>query len=71
MLISTTCGLGSYGTIFGMITFFQLIGTATGPVVAGFMYDAMNTYYWAFFTFLIITALSIPAVLAVRRPKSA
>ena len=69
MLISTTCGLASYGAIFGMITCFQLIGTATGPVVAGFMYDAMNTYYWAFCIFLAITAVSIPAILAVRRPK--
>jgi MFS family permease len=70
MLISTTFGLTSYGAIFGMITLFQLIGTATGPVVAGYMYDAMNTYQWAFFTFLALTAVAIPAILAVRRPKS-
>jgi MFS family permease len=69
MLISTTFGLSSYGSIFGMITLFQLIGTATGPLVAGYMYDAMNTYYWAFSTFLALTAVSIPAILAVRRPK--
>ena len=70
MLISTTFGLSSYGAIFGMITLFQLVGTAAGPFVAGYMYDAMHTYYWAFFTFLVLTVVAIPAILAVRRPKS-
>ena len=68
MLISKTFGLASYGAVFGMITLFQLIGTAIGPLAAGYMYDVTNTYRWAFFTFLALTALAIPAILAVRRP---
>lgn len=69
MLISTTFGLSSYGAIFGMITLFQLVGTAAGPLVAGYIYDVMHTYYWAFFTFLVLTAVAIPAILAVRRTE--
>jgi len=70
MLISTNFGLASYGAIFGMINLAQSIGTATGPLMAGFMYDAMNTYHEAFIIFLILYIVAIPAILAVRRPKS-
>ncbi|MFC2016962.1 MFS transporter [Chloroflexota bacterium] len=70
MLISTNFGLASYGAIFGIITLAQNIGTATGPLMAGYMYDAMNTYHWAFLIFLALYTAAIPAILAVRRPKS-
>ncbi len=70
MLISTNFGLASYGALFGTVTLVQNIGTATGPLMAGYMYDAMNTYHWAFIIFLALYAVAVPAVLAVRRPKS-
>lgn len=70
MLISTNFGLASYGAIFGIITLVQSIGGATGPLMAGYMYDAMNTYDWAFIIFLALCAVAISTILAVRRPKS-
>jgi len=70
MLISTNFGLASYGAVFGMIYLSNCIGSAIGPLMAGYMYDAMNTYHWAFIIFLILYAVAIPAILAVRRPKS-
>lgn len=70
MLVSDNFGFVSYGAIFGIIMFVQSIGVALGPIVAGYMYDSMNTYYWAFITFLILYAVSALSVLAVRRPKS-
>jgi len=70
MLISTNFGLASYGAIFGFVTLIREIGTATGPLMAGYMYDAMNTYSWVFIIFLALYAIAMPAVLAVRRPKS-
>ena len=70
ILVSTNFGLASYSTIFGMITLARSIGTATGPLMAGYMYDSMNTYHWAFFAFLALYAIAPPIILAVRSPKS-
>ncbi|MFC2032600.1 MFS transporter [Chloroflexota bacterium] len=69
MLISRNFGLGSYGTIFGMLMLTHSLSTALGPLAAGFMYDAMQTYYWVFIMFLTLFTISIPSMLAVRRPK--
>jgi len=70
ILVSTNFGLVSYGTIFGMVTLAQSLGLATGPLMAGYMYDAMGTYHWAFIIFMALYTVAVPAVLAVRRPKS-
>jgi MFS family permease len=70
MLISRNFGLASYGTIIGMVSLLQAIGGAAGPLLSGYMFDTTNTYYWTFIVFLCLYAVAIPAVLAVRRPKS-
>ena len=70
MLVSINFGLTSYGTIFGMISLMMAVGGAFGPLLAGYMYDTMNTYHWAFIIFLTLYAIAIPAVVLVRRPKS-
>ena len=69
MLTSTTFGLTDYGTIFGVVTLFLNTGAAAGPLMAGYMYDVMNTYQWAFIIFLVLYAISTPTILAVRQPK--
>ena len=68
MLTSYTFGLAAYGSIFGMLSFFQNLGAATGPLLAGFLYDSMNTYQWAFIIILAMVVLAIPLILMVRRP---
>ena len=70
MLVSRNFGLASYGTIIGMVSLLQAIGGAAGPLFSGYMFDTTNTYYWTFIVFLCLYAVAIPAVLAVRRPKS-
>ena len=70
MLTSTTFGLADYGTIFGVVTLFLNAGAATGPLMAGYMYDSMNNYLLAFIIFLALYVIAIPPMLAVRRPKS-
>ena len=70
MLTNINFGLTSYGAILGMISLVQCIGGAVGPLFGGYIYDTMNTYQWAFIIFLALYAIAIPAVLAVRRPKS-
>jgi MFS family permease len=71
MLTSTNFGMASYGAIFGAISFAQWTGNAVGPLVAGYMYDVMKTYHAAFIIFASLYLISIPAILAVRRPRPA
>lgn len=70
MLVSTNFGLSAYGTIFGIISFAMSIGAATGPLMAGYIFDAMGNYNWAFIIFIILYAIAIVAILPVRRPVS-
>lgn len=65
-ITSTRFGLANYGTIFGVVTLFIYIGTATGPLVAGYMYDSMNTYHWAFIIFTALFVIAIPTILVSR-----
>ena len=69
MLTSTIFGLSSYGAIFGAQNLFLNIGVATGPLMSGFLYDIMNTYYWAFIIFIALYIVAIPAMLVLRSPK--
>jgi len=70
VLISTNFGLAAYGAIFGAVALFENTGTATGPLMAGYMYDAMGNYYWAFIILLALHAVALLTALMVRHPKS-
>ncbi len=69
ILVNINFGLLSYGAIFGMVSLAQGIGGALGPFFAGFLYDTMTTYRWAFTIFLVLFGVAIPLVLGVRRPR--
>ena len=69
MIVSTNFGLASYGAILGVLTLTQNLGAATGPLFAGYIYDTTNGYHWAFITFMVLYAIAMPTVLAVRRPE--
>jgi MFS family permease len=68
MLTSDTFGMASYGTLFGVLSLFQNFGGGTSPLLAGYLYDSMHTYHWAFILILAMVVLAIPLVLAVKRP---
>ncbi|MBN1152014.1 MAG: MFS transporter [Dehalococcoidia bacterium] len=70
MLVGRSFGLAFYGSVFGVVNLAQSIGTATGPLVAGVMFDNMGTYRWAFILFAALYGIAIPAVMLVRRPKA-
>ena len=70
LIISRTFGLTSYGAIFGMLSMGLNFGVAFGPTVAGYMYDAMQTYSGVFILLLVLLAIAITSMLSVRRPKA-
>jgi MFS family permease len=65
MLTSRTFGMAFYGSIFGMMSFFQCAGGATGPLIAGYSFDAHHSYQWGFIAILLCVVAAIPLVLAV------
>ena len=69
LLASTNFGLLAYGAIFGALNVTANTGTATGPLFAGLVFDATGTYYWVFATFALMYAVSIPALLLVKKPR--
>jgi MFS family permease len=70
MLVSTTFGMASYGTIFGLVILFLNVGVSFGPLTAGYIYDSTNSYSLAFIIFMTLGILAILAILCVRRPKA-
>jgi MFS family permease len=70
LLVSTNFGLYSYGTIFGALSTFHMVGAGTAPIVYGYLFDRVGSYQWAFIVTAILIALAIPVILAIRRPES-
>jgi sugar phosphate permease len=63
-------GLRAFGAIQGMIltvtTFFAFVG----PIMAGYMYDASESYRLAFVVLACGPALGIPLILTLQSPRS-
>jgi len=68
IMVSANFGLAYYGVIFGVVNLAQSLGTGSGPLLAGYLYDSMRTYHWAFVIFASLYAIALPAILMVRRP---
>ena len=70
MIVSRTFGLAYYGSVFGVLTMAMNFGVAFGPTIAGYMYDAMQTYFGVFILMLVLLVIAITAMLSVRRPQA-
>lgn len=66
-------GLRSYGEIFGYLMLFFTLGSATGPIIAGYIFDVTRSYNWAFTIFIGGFILAAIAILFARwaKPKTA
>ena len=61
-IIAENFGLKNLGAIFGKITFFGAIGSVTGPIVAGAIFDLTQSYYYAF---LLVGALALISIFSL------
>jgi MFS family permease len=68
MMVAQYYGRGSYGTINGFITPFQMLGLGLGPLVASISYDLSGSYDNAFFLFAAFFAIAAAALWFARRP---
>ena len=57
------------GTIRGLMSLVQLVGTAVGPIFAGWVYDVTGNYRFAFLAFASCCVVGVLCLLAARRPR--
>ncbi len=69
LLISNYFGLKYYGAIYGAANLFIMMGTALGPVIAGAIYDAVDSYRPVHIYALALAGIAIVAVALMRPPK--
>ncbi|SRR5579875_1272379 len=62
MLMAESFGLKTFGTLAGLIGIFGMLGTATGPLFAGRIFDVSGTYGGAFIlmSLLLMVAALLP-----------
>lgn len=70
ILLSGNFGLKYYGAILGMFTLVSGSLAAFGPQVASIVFDTTESYASIFWTFFALSALSVPLMLMMRRPKN-
>ena len=59
-------GMRSHGVLLGFVFFADTIGGATGPVLAGFIFDVTNSYNLAFLLCAVSGVINLILVLLLR-----
>jgi len=65
-LIAELFGLSSHGVIFGIIIFSGTIGGATGPLLAGRIFDVTGSYQLAFLVCAVVIVVALILSLLLR-----
>jgi MFS family permease len=69
-LITGECfGLKSFATVSGISGLFTMSGAAFGPMLAGFIYDATDSYRIAFTIFAILSILAMGVIYFAQPPE--
>ena len=66
LLIAESFGIASMGVIFGALGIAAMVGGAIGPIFAGGVYDATQSYHTAFIAFLVAQLVAAVAILNCR-----
>jgi sugar phosphate permease len=69
-MVANVFGMRSHGTILGLVFFCDTIGGATGPFLAGYIYDVSRSYSFAFLLRAILDIVNLAAILLLRPLKS-
>ena len=69
-LVAADChGLANFGSIFGAMTFFSILGAGVGPIVIAAMYESSGSYTSAFTLLIVITLISAACIYMARPSK--
>ena len=58
-IIAENFGLKNLGAVFGKITFFGAMGSVSGPIVAGAIFDYYQSYYYAFLLVGVLASICV------------
>ena len=70
LIVAEQFGLSSLGIILGAVTFSITIGEASGPIVAGHIFDITGSYNLAFLACAAISIIGIILSASLRPPSS-
>lgn len=65
-IIAEFFGMRSHGVLFGIVFFSGNVGSAIGPVLAGYIFDTTATYDWAFRTCVVMSILGFLLLLSLK-----
>ena len=65
-LVAWLFGVRSHGVLLGILSFGFTIGAATGPFLAGYIFDMTGSYQAAFLTFAVFTVVGLILVALIR-----
>jgi len=68
-LVARFFGLKDHGAIYGLIQLLFSIGGATGPLVAGRIFDVSGSYDWAFILCAVMGAGGVVLAIFLRAPQ--
>lgn len=69
-LVAELFGLRAHGAILGSVNFSYFIGSAIGPLLAGYMFDRAGNYHSAFLLCAILLVVGIVLILPLRHLRS-
>jgi len=69
LIIGDIVGPAGFSTVFGFANMAFCLGWALGAPLAGFIFDATNSYTWVFIIAAIFQAVAIPAIYGAYRSR--
>jgi MFS family permease len=68
-IVAEYFGVRAHGALFGIVFFSSMVGGATGPVIAGHIFDTTGNYTIAFWTCTALAAFALLLVVSLRRTR--
>ncbi len=59
-------GLSALSLILAGVSFVGTLGAATGPVVAGYIFDVTNSYFWAFMICIVFSVAGVVITMFIK-----
>ena len=69
-IVATVFGMRSHGVILGLVFFFDTVGGATGPFLAGYLFDVTRSYRLAFLLCAVLGVINLITILLLNPLKS-
>jgi OFA family oxalate/formate antiporter-like MFS transporter len=69
LAVSHFFGLAAFGTIMGTVAFIQGIGSSSGALISGLIFDYMGNYRYALILFGCIYLSAVAAITMAGKPK--